>query len=137
MSEMLDRFRREHAEIISTLKQAKELCVSSLPGHEKLMSVRGMLLDHMSAEDDLLYPALRAAAGDSEELKKVIDEFETDATEVSRRAREFFDRYDMECSDIGFIRDFALLMMMLMERIAREEEVLYYEFNRLEAARHS
>lgn len=137
MSEMLMRFRREHAEIINTLKQAKELCVSSLPGHEKLMSVRGMLLDHLSAEDDLLYPALRAAAGDSEELKKVIDEFEADATEVSLRAREFFDRYDMECSDIGFIRDFALLMMMLMERIAREEEVLYYEFDRLEAARHS
>lgn len=137
MTDILERFRREHSQIISTLKEAKDLCVSSLPGHEKLMSVRGLLQAHLRAEDELLYPALREAAGGSEHLMGRFEEFEDESRAVSQKVSEFFDRYEMECSDIEFIRDFALIMMMLMERIAREERGLFQELERLYAKRSS
>lgn len=137
MSAIIERFRREHTQIISTLKEAKDLCVSSLPGHEKLMSVRRLLLDHLKAEDELLYPTLRDSAKGSERLRKLLEEFESSSREVSRRAMEFFDRYEMECSDIEFIREFALVMIMLMDRIAREEGELFQEFEHRLAVKRS
>ena len=133
VSDLIEKLRSEHEEIIRTLKEAKELCVSSLPGHEKLMSVRSLLFDHLAAEDEFLYPLLRDAASGSDRLRKVIDEFEEGSHEVRRRSRAFFERYDMECSDMEFIRDFALIMLMLIERLALEEQVLYQEFDRLTA----
>ncbi len=128
MSALIERFKKEHSEIIATLKEVKRLGVLSKEGQSKLISAKESLLEHLKSEDKLLYPVLRKEAEHNKELKNVLKLFAMDPEYVSRVVSEFFDKYSGGNIDEDFPVNFESLFSSISARIRNEEEALYQEY---------
>ncbi len=89
MSALIEEFKKEHSEIIDTLKEIKELGVLSEKGQAKLISAKESLLEHLKKEDEQLYPFLKKEAEHSVKLKEILDVFAMDMENVSRVVMDF------------------------------------------------
>jgi iron-sulfur cluster repair protein YtfE (RIC family) len=128
MSALIERFKKEHSEIIATLKEVKRFGVLSKEGQSKLMSAKKSLLEHLKSENTLLYPVLKKEAEHNKELKNVLKLFTMDPEYVSRVVSEFFDKYSGGNIDADFTVNFESLFAAIGARIRNEEEALYQEY---------
>jgi hypothetical protein len=80
---------------------------------------------------DVHRTVLRKAAETDEHIRDMLSFFEKDLTDVTAVAQDFFSKYDEVCADIDFIQDFGLFFMMFKERVVREENILFLEYERL------
>lgn len=131
MSALIEEFKREHSEIIATLKEVKELGILSGEGQAKLMSAREGLLAHLKKEDELLYPFLRKKAEHNKKLEEILDLFATDMENVSRVVMEFFDKCSEGVIDNEFPKEFESLVAAFRNRIRNEEDILYEEHEKI------
>ncbi|MBS1258127.1 MAG: hypothetical protein MAG551_01180 [Candidatus Scalindua arabica] len=131
MSALIDEFKKDHSEIIDTLKEIKELGVLSEEGQAKLISVKGSLLEHLKKEDEQLYPVLWKEAEHNEKLKELLDVFAKDMENVSRVVMDFFDKYSEEVVDSAVTEEFDHLFATFRNRIRHEEDLLYEEHERM------
>lgn len=128
MSILIEELKKEHAEIVATLKEVKKLGILSKEGQDKLMSVEASLLAHLEIEDDQMYPALQKEAEQNKDLKNTLDLFAMDMDNVSKVVQDFFDKYSEELSGEELQKDFETLYTALRKRISNEEESLYEEY---------
>mgnify|MGYP001399281485 FL=1 len=131
MSELIEEFKRDHAEIMAILNEVKELGILSKEGQAKLISIKTHLLAHLKKEDEKLYPALRKVAEDNERLRNTLDLFALDMETVSSVVQEFFDKYSGGEIDGNFSVNFESLSVALSTRIRNEEDALYEEYEEI------
>jgi hypothetical protein len=131
MPELIETLRENHKRVFEAMKDAKDSCVSTRDGHRKLMASKERLLAHLDLEDTRFYPALREAARNDRGLHNLLAQFDDDLREVSEVAHDFFERYTEGCTDLDFLQDFGTFFMMLKDRMAKEENVLFAEYERL------
>jgi len=131
MSALIDEFKKDHSEIIDTLKEIKELGVLSEEGQAKLISAKESLLEHLKKEDELLYPVLRKEAEHNEKLKELLDVFAKDMENVSRVVMDFFDKYSEDVIDSAVTDEFEHLFAAFRNRIRHEEDILYEEHEKI------
>jgi len=132
MSALIDEFKKDHSEIIDTLKEIKELGVLSEEGQAKLISAKESLLEHLRKEDELLYPVLKKEAEHNEKLKELLDVFAKDMENVSRVVMDFFDKYSEDVIDSAVTDEFEHLFAAFRNRIRHEEDILYEEYEKLD-----
>lgn len=132
MSWLVEKLKREHAEILKTIEVVKMYGISSKSGQDTLMSVKDRLLEHLQNEDEQLYPVLRNAARDNPELNKLLEVFAKDMENISQVAMEFFAKYSGGGCGMEFARDFGRLTGLLSQRIIKEGSILYEEYDKLE-----
>ncbi len=128
MSMLIEELKKEHAEIVATLKEVKRLGILSKEGQDKLMSLEASLVAHLEIEDDQMYPALQKEAEQNKNLKNTLDLFAMDMENVSKVVQDFFDKYSEELSGEELPKDFENLYTALSKRISNEEESLYDEY---------
>ena len=131
MSALIDEFKKDHSEIIDTLKEIKELGVLSEEGQAKLISAKESLLEHLRKEDELLYPVLKKEAEHNEKLKELLDVFAKDMENVSRVVMDFFDKYSEDVIDSAITDEFEHLFAAFRNRIRHEEDILYEEHEKI------
>ncbi|MDV5121351.1 MAG: hemerythrin domain-containing protein [Candidatus Scalindua sp.] len=131
MSALIDEFKKDHSEIIDTLKEIKELGVLSEEGQAKLISAKESLLEHLRKEDELLYPVLKKEAEHNEKLKELLDVFAKDMENVSRVVMDFFDKYSEDVIDSAVTDEFEHLFAAFRNRIRHEEDILYEEHEKI------
>lgn len=131
MSVLVERLKKEHALIVDVLNKVKEIGISSKEGQDKLLSVRTVLLAHLKVEDEQLYPALNKEAEKNDMLKRTLDLFAREMETISKEALHFLDKYLSGGSGLEFARDFGRLYMNLSQRIRKEEDILYPEYDKL------
>jgi len=130
MSTLIEEFKKEHSEIIDTLKEIKELGVLSEEGQAKLISAKESLLEHLKKEAERLYPVLWKEAEHNKKLKEILDVFAMDMENVSRVVMEFFDKYSEEVVDSAVTGAFEELFAAFRNRIRNEEDILYEEYEK-------
>jgi hemerythrin-like domain-containing protein len=159
MENLVRQLKEEHNDIIDTLMRVKVLKVCSDDGQRVLMNAKDMLLEHLRKEDEDLYPMLRRAAAGDDSLAEKLKEFDDDMAKVSRHAFEFFEKYSADTADVDgpkatpsfcerlkkllrrdevspeseFLRDFESLYDTLMERVRKEENIIYTAYDRVVA----
>ncbi len=131
MSILIEELKKEHSEILATLKEVKKLGILSEEGQDKLMSLETSLLAHLEIEDDQLYPALKKEAEHNNSIKGTLDLFAMDMESVSKIVQEFFEKYSEGFSGKELSEDFENLFTALTKRICNEEESLYEEYEML------
>ncbi len=131
MSALIDEFKKDHLEIIDTLKEIKELGVLSEEGQAKLISAKESLLEHLKKEDEQLYPVLKKEAEHNEKLKELLDVFAKDMENVSRVVMDFFDKYSEDVIDSAVTYEFEHLFAAFRNRIRHEEDLLYEEHEKI------
>lgn len=102
-------------------------------GHNRLMAAKKGLLSHLKREDEELYPALEKAAQDDPKMNKVLKDFNDDMSSVSVSALEFFAKHCLPSSPKEFAVDYEQLANTLIERIEKEEAVIYKYYDQLDS----
>ena len=128
MTVIIEELKREHSEIIDSLKKVKELGVVTREGQAVLLSLKVALLAHLKKEDDHLYPALRKEAEHNKLIMNALSLCKIDMENVSKVVMEFFDRFSK--GDLGedIQGEFEKVLDALDKRIKDEEEILYREY---------
>ena len=131
MSGLVNELKKEHEALVSVLNEIKDLGITSQEGKDKLSAAKNGLLAHLKREDLELYPKLKEAAVNNDQLKRTLEHFSKEMEEISSFALEFFDKYESGAEGVEFIRDFGKLIGGLRGRIRREENILYPEYDKL------
>lgn len=131
MSLLIDELKKDHAVLLDTLNKIKSLGISSADGQAALVSVKTTLLSHLKKEDLQLYPVLKKAANSDKKLTQILEIYANDMENISKFIFEFFDKYSKGGSGLSFAADFGKLFATLSNRIRREEEILYSEYEKL------
>ncbi len=132
MSALIEELKKEHSEIIATLKEIKELGVLSEEGLAKLKSAKESLLEHLKKEDERLYPVLKKEAEHNKKLKELLDVFAVDMENVSKVVMEFFDKYSGDVIDSAVTGAFEDLFAAFQNRLRNEEDILYEEHEKID-----
>lgn len=122
--------RREHQTILEILSQVRQLGAWTPQGRKRLLSAKDLFINHVKKEDEFLYPPLHQAAIADSRLRHKLAMLANDMTAISKQVFEFFEKYthDQFVSENDFIKDYSRLSAVLSARIAREESLLYPEF---------
>ena len=137
MTALIDEFRGEHAQISDLLLKAKDMGVSSQQGRDCIFSAKKMLLAHLNKEDRFLYPTLRKAAETDDSLQKTLDSYAKDMENISADVMVFFELYESgENRDENFRKDCDNIIKALSKRIAKEEAVLYKQYDKVAESGH-
>jgi len=131
MLALLEEFKKEHSEIVDTLKKVKEYGILTREGQDKLMSVKPSLIEHLDEEDEKFYPVLWKEAEQNIKLKEVLQIFAKDLENISRVVFRFFDSYDKGVLDDRLSGDFETLFTVIRYRMENEENILYDEYEKI------
>ena len=131
MLALLEEFKREHSEIVDTLKEVEKYGILTKKGQSKLISVKPSLIEHLDEEDEKFYPVLWKEAEQNKKLKEVLQIFAKDLENISRVVFRFFDSYDKGVLDDRLSGDFETLFMVIRYRMENEENILYGEYEKI------
>ena len=131
MSDLVSRLKKEHNILVEALDSMMKLGVTTKEGQEKLYSAKEALLAHLSLEDKELYPVLKKAAESDDSVKSTLDIFAKDMEEISKTALSFFGKYSQGGDSLEFAKELGRLLAALRNRIGREEDVLYAQYDKL------
>lgn len=96
---------------------------------EKLNTFRSDLQAHLLTENVRLYIYLNRSLGDDETNSELIQGFRREMNEIAKVAMNFLRKYEAIGVDKdlakAFAKDFAIIGKVLVERIEKEEQVLY------------
>lgn len=142
MSKLVEELKSDHVQLKQILKKAGDFTKPAVDRIGYLSDVKKGLLAHLGKEDRELYPPLRRAGEQNQEVQRILDVFAKDMEEIAPQALAFFEKYEniqyvseKMRTDIQFAvefgRDLERLMILLGLRIGREEASLYPQFDRV------
>jgi iron-sulfur cluster repair protein YtfE (RIC family) len=132
ISEFVNELKKEHAEIRESLNKIDQIGHFTKEARVELMFVKDYFLRHLEKEDGEVYPRLKEASLQDENLKNIFQYFEDEEKLISKFALIFFDKYSSrDAISDGFQREFNLIYSTLMKRIEKEEEILFPEYEKL------
>ncbi len=131
MSVLIEKFKKEHSEIIEALKEVEELGIHTEEGHAKLMSLIMALLKHLRDEDKLLYPVLKKASEQNKKLKEILHHFVNGLGTIYVEMLGFMAKHYKGAKANNFQSEYERLFGALSKRIEYEENILYDEYKKL------
>ena len=131
MSVLIEELKSEHRTIAETINAINRLGIGTKAGQDMLMAAKSSFLTHIKKEDEQMYPLLHRAAEHDPELKRTLEIYATDMSQISKAVLEFFEKYSYGDSGFEFSKDYGTLYTTLSLRIAKEEAVIYKKFDEL------
>ena len=130
MSDFIEELKNEHTMIIDIIYNIERSGIYSKEGKKKFFTAKRGFLAHLKKEDKKLYPALRKAAENNKEFKKMLAYFSKNEEKVTELALQFFDTYSATSSGIEYKLDCERLYSSIKDRILKEE-ILYKEYKKI------
>ena len=131
MQDLIEILKAEHRNIGAILGRVEELGIHTEEGRKALMSAKTGLLAHLAREDEHLYPPLMKAAEEDDILRDALEFFTDDIASLAEAALAFFEKYEADGKHPDFEADFEFLVGALVQRIQKEESVIYRMYERL------
>ena len=126
MSQLIQYLKSEHHALVEILKRVQVIGPSQSESKQLLLEAKRALLAHLKKEDLELYPKLKEAAKQNEEIDRKVNNFGKDMEEITKFTLQFFDKMENnQYSPIEYAKDFGKLVTILSSRISREENILY------------
>lgn len=131
MSMLITTLKRQHEEIVSLFDKLKGTDIASDSSQLILSRAKELLLIHLKTEDEKLYPALMEAAKEDKSLGTLVQGYINEMKEISVVALDFFEKYsNRKMSGMEFARDYGRFIAALQQRIRKEENSLYNEYDK-------
>ena len=126
MSQLIQYLKSEHHALVEILKRVQVIGPSQSESKQLLLEAKRALLAHLKKEDLELYPKLKEAAKQNEEIDRKVNNFGKDMEEITKFTLHFFDKMENnQYSSLEYAKDFGKLVTILSSRISREENILY------------
>lgn len=126
------QFRRQHAEIVEVVKQIEAYLApgklpAGAPEARKLLSTLvGKVGIHLSMEDQVLYPRLKAHA--DKDLRETAERFDAEMSQIKAAFLAYNGKWQeqaIKADAAGFAAATKSIFAALANRIQRENTVLY------------
>jgi DUF438 domain-containing protein len=155
MSDLIDRLKNEHTEIIDMLLRAKSLSRRDTSGLRQLPIAKDLLISHLKKEDNELYSYLMERAKEDVSLKNQVIEFISEMRDITEKVIAFFDRYTEKIEEQPktgsilqrlkdtlfkgtkkdeFQEEFEKIYSLILDRIHKEENTLYPLYLKLKSS---
>ena len=133
MSELVNELKQEHKDITAVLIELKNIGASSDEGMALLAQSEALLLNHLSKEDNQLYPPLHEKAKYDFSFKVTLDTFGTEMEEITKFVLGFYKKYinQDKINRTEFVNDISKFISALKNRIMKEEVAIYRAFEKL------
>jgi iron-sulfur cluster repair protein YtfE (RIC family) len=133
VSTLVKELKGDHQQLVAVLTEIRAKGIVSQEAVALLMKAKGALLAHLKKEDTFLYPELRNAAKNDRNLNSTLEIFAKDMDKITQTVMAFFTKYEKGGEGIEFAKEIGNLMSVLANRIQREENALYPEFDKIQA----
>lgn len=133
--ELIDSLKADHARLLSLYSEIKQSFDSAEYEEvsQQLENFKMELQDHLLTENIKLYIYLDHMLGNDEMNSTLIKNFRKEMDEIAKVALWFLSKYEANGVDIdlppSFETDFYVIGKVLIQRIKREDEVLYPLYN--------
>ena len=133
MSKLVDELKLDHKVISRILSDIKQIGILPLERMELLNRSKDKLLNHLSKEDTLLYPALIEQAKHDPTFKQTLDTFGREMDQITQVVTEFYSKYSDHQNVVkpSFTVDLSKLITALKNRIMKEEVAIYKAYEKL------
>ncbi|MGM5488523.1 MAG: hemerythrin domain-containing protein [Nanobdellota archaeon] len=121
----------DHKVLSDELGKIQQYGIVSEEGRKHFFSLKEKLLAHLNKGDEKIYPILEKAAENDTVLKGQLDAFRDEMKDISKKAMDFFAKYEEDTRDPSFASDLAGLIALLKSRIRKEEMILYKRFDEI------
>jgi len=135
MSDLIHELESEHASLVDSFNKIKRLDINSEGAAGQLQSIKADLLAHIKKENATIYPKLREASFNNLRLQQVLDLFARDIVRLATVFIQFLDKYSQGGLQQDFDRDVNRLAKIINAFAAREEEVIFKEYEDLGSRR--
>ncbi|MBP8850771.1 MAG: hemerythrin domain-containing protein, partial [Breznakibacter sp.] len=114
MSQLIQYLKSEHHALVEILKRVQVIGPSQSESKQLLLEAKRALLAHLKKEDLELYPKLKEAAKQNEEIDRKVNNFGKDMEEITKFTLQFFDKMENnQYSPIEYAKDFGKLVTIL------------------------
>jgi len=128
---LIQELQQEHGQLLSQLQQVRNVGVETAEGVTLLGQVKTALLQHLSKEDELLYPVFREKAQGEAVLEGLLLMMADEMSEITEFVLGFFDQLENKPGSPEIAGLFLQVGSQLLKRIRLEEVTLYPEYERL------
>jgi iron-sulfur cluster repair protein YtfE (RIC family) len=128
---LIDELKGEHRALLAQLEAAREVNLDPAAFKRAAVRSKALLLAHLGKEEERFYPAIEKAALSDARLNAILSLFRDDLKSVGGLANAFFARLESAQEGDDLTQAFSELATKLRSRIAKEENLLYPEFERL------
>ena len=135
MEMLTTELKNEHNILLNMINEIKESGISTEAGLQKLVESKSILLNHLTKEDNFLYPPLLKRAKRDPYLKALLYDLSVDMDEITKAALAFYQKYENtkigHFDDSEFGKEISMILIKLTARISLENRKLYPEFDKL------
>jgi iron-sulfur cluster repair protein YtfE (RIC family) len=128
---LIDELKSEHKALLAQLDAAREVNLDPVAFKRAAVRCKALLLAHLGKEEKRFYPAIEKAALTDARVNAILSLFRDDLMAVGALANAFFERVESAREGEDLTQAFSELAAKLRSRIAKEENLLYPEFERL------
>ncbi len=131
MNPLIAELKLDHEAIFRLLDEVESLGVTSDDGKKMMLAAKELFISHLEEEDNTVHAALAAAEENNPELKQIMHLMHFNLKDITKFVIDFFDKYGDGSNHEEFADDFELLMILLKNRMRREERVLFREYEKV------
>jgi len=133
MSKLVSELIQEHKEITAILLELQKTGASTAKGMDLLIQSKSSLLNHLTKEDDHLYPPLYEKAKSDSSFKRTLDTFGTEMDQLTEFVVDFYKKYtnNNNINKTEFAKDISFFIVGFKNRILKEEVAIYKSFEKL------
>lgn len=131
MSGIIGELKAEHRKIAACLTRVKEHGLFGEEARSELSRAGTILMEHLAKEERSVYTILENRAREDKHLEKTLRIFSRDMASIGAFTKLFFEKYPNGGTGVEFASDFGKLRGMLLNRVTREEKVIFEEYRRL------
>jgi hypothetical protein len=127
----LDKYRREHADIIGHVQQLKALCTQGIAEEavsiaREVIAMSSVIKLHLSVEDRYLYPAMQQASPAlAAKARHYQEEMQDISAQYAQFSRQWNDAQRIAEQPELFRADANRVLKLLFDRIGRENRDFY------------
>ncbi len=133
MSKLVKELEQEHKEITDLLHKIQKIGIISNEGMQLLIKSKTLFSDHLTKEDEQLYPPLIEKAKTDLIFKRTLDTFGAEMDKITKSVSDFYKKHT-DTNNINkteFIKDVSAFIATLKTRMMKEEVAIYKYFEKL------
>ncbi len=132
-AKLIKELKKEHSQIANIFIELQQIGVASKKGMDLLLKSKELLLSHLEKEDEELYPVLKEEAKNDDSIKTMLTSLGEEMEQITKALLNFYNKYTnfSEINKTEFIRDISNILVAFKDRVAKEEMMLYDEYNKL------
>ena len=131
MPDLIQELKKEHKTLLDALEDISKKGLNNTEAMNRLSAAREGFIIHLKKEESELYPRLYARAESDKTLKRMLELFDNEMSDIGAETLAFFSKYSRPGSVFDFNRDMKGLCATLGKRLRREEKFIYEEYEKL------